>query len=108
MYKNILSLTALASMASARRKYSKSTWSSFTVAELENMEQTGTPIRIDKDYWRYHSIKLELEKDNPLWHASVDESLPIFRLDGGIPDEDEDDTFTVIRWTVRSDSVQNS
>merc|ERR1719433_2144177 len=95
-------------MASAKAKYIKDTWNSFTVAELEDMVQTGTPLRIDKDYWRHHSISLELEKGNPLWNASVDESLPIFELDGRYIEQVSYDTFTLIYWTVRSDSVQNS
>ena len=53
MMKNILSLTALASMASAY---------SYTVAQLESMEETATPIRLAinplNDYENRITIKL--------------------------------------------------
>ena len=76
MMKNIFSLTALASMASALQ------YGFYTVAELEEMEQTGTPIRLavnpPNDFTHYFGIKLG--ENEPKWTAQVDESLPTFQL----------------------------
>ena len=71
--KNILSLMALASMASAL---------SYTVAELESMEAVGTPIRLDVDLLNDegHTIEIQLDADMTKWNASVNESLPAFEL----------------------------
>ena len=63
--KNILSLTGLASMASALQ------YGFYTVAELEEMEEMGTPIRLavnpPQDYTQYFGIKLE--ENQPFWTA---------------------------------------
>ena len=71
--KNILSLMALASMASAL---------SYTVAELESMEAMSTPIRLDVDQFNDvgHMIEIQLDADMTKWNASVNESLPAFEL----------------------------
>ena len=77
MMKNILSLMALGSMASAL---------SYTVKELERMEAMRTPLRLeatplDEDR---HYIEIKLDEDNTKWNASIDESdVPIELSDRG-------------------------
>ena len=66
MMKNILSLAALALMASASRLAIQS----YTLADLESMEETDTPIRIDIDkYFDSNAIYLRLDEDEPEWTA---------------------------------------
>ena len=73
MMKNILSLMALGSMASA--------WS-YTVDQLELMEAMGTPIRLEADPLneKRHYIEIKHEEDNTKWNASFDDSLLAFEL----------------------------
>ena len=83
MMKNIFSVTALAAMASASTTYvSMESYGDYTVAELEEMEQMGTPIRLavnpPNDFTHYFGIKLG--ENEPKWTAQVDESLPTFQL----------------------------
>ena len=97
MLKNILSLMALASMTIAEdRRY--------LVLQTNDMEQTGTPIRLEASLSFTNVLILKLGNGNPLWNATVDESDPtqLFYWDGGLS------APSLHHWNIHSDYVWNS
>ena len=97
MLKNILSLMALASMTIAEdRRY--------LVLQTDDMEQTGTPIRLEASLSKRNYLILKLRECDPLWNATVDESTPTMlkaRSTSGIASSWQ-------YWGIHSDYVQNS
>ena len=78
------------------------------MADLESMEEIGTPIRIDIDkHFDQNAIYLRLEEDEAKWTAKIDESLPVFELgDRMILDSNRNRGWHY--WGVASDSIQSS